>query len=104
MGDEEATELIFKLEKYGSGWSEELFPRLTVEQRPIKKRIRIRNRSSFPDAWQVREDSLLLFLLSLTLQPPESPPPAFGAACSTPVLLPGVLLPFASCLAAARQP
>ena len=53
MGGEEATELIFKLEKYGSGWSEELFPRLTVEQRPIQKRIRVRNRSSFPDAWQV---------------------------------------------------
>ena len=52
-GTEEATELIFKLEKVGSGWGEELFPRLTVEQRPIKKRIRIRNRSSFPDEWQV---------------------------------------------------
>lgn len=56
MGGEEATELIFKLEKYGSGWGEELLPRLTVEQRPIKKRIRIRNRSSFPDAWQVRTE------------------------------------------------
>lgn len=52
-GTEEATELIFKLEKIGSGWGEELFPRLTVEQRPIKKRIRIRNRSSFPNEWQV---------------------------------------------------
>ncbi len=53
--NEEATELIFTLEKRGSGWGEELFPRLTVEQRPIKKRIRIRNRSQFPDAWQVSQ-------------------------------------------------
>ncbi len=73
MGDEEATELIFKLEKYGSGWSEELFPRLTVEQRPIKKRIRIRNRSSFPDAWQVREDSVCALLaVPDSLRPRES--------------------------------
>ena len=67
MGSEEVTELIFKLEKYGSGWGEELLPRLTVEQRPINKRIRIRNRSSFPDAWQVRKEPLHCFLMFLAL-------------------------------------
>ena len=68
MDDDEATELIFKLEKYGSGWGEELLPRLTVEQRPIKKRIRIRNRSSFPDAWQVRKEPWYCILIFLALQ------------------------------------
>ena len=57
-GSEDATELIFTLKKYGSGWGEELLPRLVVEQRPIQKRERLRNRSSFPDAWQVRHSAL----------------------------------------------
>ncbi|CAK0786054.1 hypothetical protein CVIRNUC_009267 [Coccomyxa viridis] len=51
-GSDDATELIFTLRKYGSGWGEELLPRLVVEQRPLRKRERIRNRSSFPDAWE----------------------------------------------------
>ena len=57
-GSDDATELIFKLEKYGSGWGEELLPRLVVEQRPLQKRERFRNRSSFPDAWEVSHTAL----------------------------------------------
>ena len=54
-GSDNATELIFTLRKYGSGWGEELLPRLVVEQRPLRKRERVRNRSSFPDAWEVSD-------------------------------------------------
>ena len=57
-GSDDATELIFTLRKYGSGWGEELLPRLVVEQRPLRKRERIRNRSSFPDAWEVSDAAL----------------------------------------------
>ena len=57
-GSDDATELIFTLRKYGSGWGEELLPRLVVEQRPLRKRERIRNRSSFPDAWEVSNAAL----------------------------------------------
>ena len=57
-GSSDATELIFTLRKYGSGWGEELLPRLVVEQRPLQKRERIRNRSSFPDAWEVSDAAL----------------------------------------------
>jgi len=48
------TELILQLEKYGSGWGEEIFPRASLVQRPIEKKQRLRNRSIRPDPWEVR--------------------------------------------------
>lgn len=44
-----ATELIFRLDRRGVGWGEEILPHLTVEQRVLK-----RNRSAQPDPWAVR--------------------------------------------------
>jgi len=35
---EEPTELIFKLERRGYGWGEEIIPYLTVEKRPVKRK------------------------------------------------------------------
>ncbi len=52
-----ATELIFTLERRGSGWGEEIFPHLKVEQREITQRVR--NRSSQPDPWEVWELAVL---------------------------------------------
>lgn len=52
-GDGQPTELILQLDKYGSGWGEELFPRASFVQRPIEKKTRIRPRSSLPDPWTV---------------------------------------------------
>ena len=49
-----STELIFRLERRGEGWGEEIFPHLVVEQRPrtdVQKRDR--NRSSRPKPWTV---------------------------------------------------
>ena len=46
-----STELIFRLERRGEGWGEEIFPHLVIERRPIKKRDR--NRSSRPPPWTV---------------------------------------------------
>ncbi len=49
-----STELIFRLERRGEGWGEEIFPHLVVEQRPwtsVAKRDR--NRSSRPKPWTV---------------------------------------------------
>ena len=43
-----ATELIFRLDRRGVGWGEEILPHLTVEQRVLK-----RNRSAQPDPWTV---------------------------------------------------
>lgn len=43
-----ATELIFRLDRRGVGWGEEILPHLTVEQRILK-----RNRSAQPDPWTV---------------------------------------------------
>ena len=49
------TEFIIKLERQGEGWGEEILPRLSVEQRPLKRsRVRIRNRCSMPAPWTVR--------------------------------------------------
>jgi hypothetical protein len=49
------TELVLTLERQGSGWGEEIFPRLSLEQRPIAGRAqRVRNRSAGPDPWTVR--------------------------------------------------
>lgn len=48
-----ATELIFRLERRGDGWGEEIFPHLTVENRLLEKRQRIRARSTQPDPWEV---------------------------------------------------
>lgn len=57
MGDEGeesgVTELIFRLDRNGTGWGEEILPSLTVEHRPVKRR-RERNRSSMPRPWTVR--------------------------------------------------
>lgn len=47
------TELIFRLDRNGTGWGEEILPSLTVEHRPVKRR-RERNRSSMPRPWTVR--------------------------------------------------
>jgi hypothetical protein len=47
----EDTQLIFKLERRGDGWAEEIFPHFVVEQRPLggkKKRAYSR-----PDPWKV---------------------------------------------------
>ena len=50
-----ATELIFRLERRGDGWGEEIFPHLVLEQRPLEPpRRRVRKRSSRPDPWEVR--------------------------------------------------
>lgn len=50
-----STELIFRLERRGEGWGEEIFPHLVVEQRPwTKTKKRDRNRSSRPKPWTVR--------------------------------------------------
>jgi hypothetical protein len=48
-----ATELIFRFERRGDGWGEEIFPHLTVENRLLEKRQRIRARSTQPDPWEV---------------------------------------------------
>jgi hypothetical protein len=49
-----ATELIFRLERRGDGWGEEIFPHLVLEQRPLEPpRRRVRKRSSRPDPWEV---------------------------------------------------
>lgn len=47
------TEMIFKLERRGNGWGEEIFPHITVENRPLEKPSRNRPRSTQPDPWQV---------------------------------------------------
>lgn len=50
-----STELIFRLERRGEGWGEEIFPHLVVEQRPwTDSKRRDRNRSSRPKPWTVR--------------------------------------------------
>lgn len=49
-----STELIFRLERRGEGWGEEIFPHLVVEQRPWTTTAkRDRNRSSRPKPWTV---------------------------------------------------
>lgn len=54
-----STELIFRLERRGEGWGEEIFPHLVVEQRPwTDTKKRDRNRSSRPKPWTVRTDLL----------------------------------------------
>ena len=53
--DQPATELIFRLERRGDGWGEEIFPHLVLEQRPLEPpRRRVRKRSSRPEPWEVR--------------------------------------------------
>ena len=64
-----ATELIFRLERRGEGWGEEIFPHLVLEQRPLEPpRRRLRKRSSRPDPWEVRRGPHDLVILM--------PPPA----------------------------
>ncbi|DBB12200.1 TPA: hypothetical protein ACH3X3_006306 [Trebouxia sp. C0006] len=58
-----STELIFRLERRGEGWGEEIFPHLVVEQRPWTSAAkRDRNRSSRPKPWT--EGSAEQFLLN----------------------------------------
>lgn len=45
----EDTEVIFRLERRGDGWAEEILPHLVVEQRPLKKKKRAYSR---PDPWK----------------------------------------------------
>jgi hypothetical protein len=52
--DRVPTELIIQLEKFGSGWGEEILPRASIVRRPIEKKQRDRNRSTRPDPWTVR--------------------------------------------------
>lgn len=79
-GVDQPTELILQLDKFGSGWGEELFPRASFVQRPIEKKTRIRPRSSLPDPWtvcshlSVRASTLTLYLheqISLAPSEPE---------------------------------
>lgn len=56
------TEFIIKLERQGEGWGEEILPRLSLEQRPLK-RVRVRNRCSLPDPWAVRPFPCILVLV-----------------------------------------
>ncbi|EFN56500.1 hypothetical protein CHLNCDRAFT_144099, partial [Chlorella variabilis] len=61
------TQLIFRLERRGDGWAEEILPHLVVEQRPLatkKKRAYSR-----PDPW--KEGSLECFLVELGLPPDD---------------------------------
>lgn len=98
------TELIFKLERQGEGWGEEILPRLIVEQRPLERR-RVRNRCSLPDPWAVRPcawpvlgqvatyRSGTLFRPRPLLRPP---------ACAIPGMTPGVCTVFARCSTAEK--
>ena len=52
--DQGSTELIFRLERRGEGWGEEIFPHLVVEQRPWTTTAkRDRNRCTRPKPWTV---------------------------------------------------
>lgn len=67
--DKGSTELIFRLERRGEGWGEEIFPHLVVEQRPwITTAKRDRNRSTRPKPWTVQHLFLRAYapLLNLT--------------------------------------
>eukprot|EP00884_Botryococcus_braunii_P002347 jgi/Botrbrau1/12112/Bobra.0186s0031.2 len=55
----DVTELIFRLDRKGSGWGEEILPSLTVEHRPLTKK-RERNRSSMPRPWTAGSAELYL--------------------------------------------
>lgn len=59
---DQATELIFRLERRGDGWAEEIFPHITVENRPLEKKQRIRPRSNQPDPWEVRPASSCILI------------------------------------------
>eukprot|EP00887_Chlorella_sp_A99_P001316 scaffold14.g1316.t1 len=48
-GEEPVTQTIFKLERRGEGWGEEIFPHLVVEQQVVQKNKR---RYSTPDPWE----------------------------------------------------
>ncbi len=48
-----ATELIFRFERRGEGWGEEILPHLVMENRPLEKPRRDRPRSNQPDPWEV---------------------------------------------------
>jgi hypothetical protein len=46
------TELVFRLERRGEGWGEELFPRITMEKRPIFSKSK--HKCQHPDPWEAR--------------------------------------------------
>jgi hypothetical protein len=48
-GQPGSTQLIFRLERRGEGWGEELLPHVVMEERPLKKK----RAYSRPDPWQV---------------------------------------------------
>jgi hypothetical protein len=62
--DDGATELIFKLERRGFGWGEEIFPSLSVEQRPLQTtaKRRDRDRSTGPRPWTVLPNAFVCSL------------------------------------------
>jgi hypothetical protein len=52
----DSRELIFRLERHGEGWGEEILPRLVVEKRQVAPSQR--RQSSRPDPWEVRPPCL----------------------------------------------
>ncbi|CAL8466147.1 g5683 [Coccomyxa elongata] len=102
---DQPTELILQLDKFGSGWGEELFPRASFVQRPIEKKTRIRPRSSLPDPWTASlrparrgrpARARVATGRPRLLEPapaPRSPPPAGTAADSAADLSAHLLLP-----------
>ncbi len=44
------TEIVFKLERRGDGWGEEIFPHITMEKRPL---IKSKHKCQHPDPWEV---------------------------------------------------
>ena len=74
------TELIFRLERRGQGWAEEIFPHLVVENRPINKPSRDRPRSTQPDPWQAScRSAVFVNLGSLSLR---AAPEYIASICS----------------------
>lgn len=56
---EGSTQLIFRFERRGDGWGEEILPHLVVEQRPLEKKKK--RAYSRPDPWKVRPGLLGTF-------------------------------------------
>ncbi|KAL4447914.1 hypothetical protein ABPG75_005133 [Micractinium tetrahymenae] len=64
---EGSTQLIFRLERRGDGWGEEILPHLVVEQRPLEKKKK--RAYSRPDPW--KEGSLECYLVELGVPPDD---------------------------------
>lgn len=55
-GEEEGdspSELVFRLERRGEGWGEEIFPHIVVEKRPMQL-TKSKHKCQHPDPWEVR--------------------------------------------------